>query len=155
MKVPGREDGFSLMEAVVSIAIISIGFVGIYSVFVVAEKSLAKSFEKNRLMVTASSMVEEISSDQDNLDNFKEMDLDLTDGHYNNEETERKINRARKKWKKRLEQSHHKDTDQAPTKLTDIAVDGEDQNLLAVEMKGKQGVNVTFHRIYRKKEQAE
>jgi len=91
MKVPGREDGFSLMEAVVSIAIISIGFVGIYSVFVVAEKSLAKSFEKNRLMVTASSMVEEISSDQDNLDNFKEMDLDLTDGHYNNEETERKI----------------------------------------------------------------
>jgi len=40
------KDGFSLMEAVVSIAIVSIGFVGIYSVFVVAEKSFAKTFEK-------------------------------------------------------------------------------------------------------------
>ena len=42
------KDGFSLMEAVVSIAIVSIGFVGIYSVFVVAEKSFAKTFEKNK-----------------------------------------------------------------------------------------------------------
>ena len=38
MNIPSR-DGFTLMEAVVSIAIVSIGFVAIYSVFVVAEKS--------------------------------------------------------------------------------------------------------------------
>ena len=45
------KNGFSLIEAVVSIAIVSIGFVGIYSVFVVAEKSFAKTFEKNRLII--------------------------------------------------------------------------------------------------------
>ena len=63
MNIKDTRDGFTLMEAVVSIAIVSIGFVGIYSVFVVAEKSLGKTFEKNRLILTASSMVEDIASD--------------------------------------------------------------------------------------------
>ena len=72
MNIPSR-DGFTLMEAVVSIAIVSIGFVAIYSVFVVAEKSFAKTFEKNRLILTASSMIEDIGSAQDNLIDFKEI----------------------------------------------------------------------------------
>ena len=148
-------DGFTLIEAVVSIAIVSIGFVGIYSVFVVAEKSLAKTFEKNRLILTASSMIEDIGSDQININDFRDMNLDRTDDLYDDLEKERRLNKIREKWKKRLGRAKHKNTDKAPVKLKDFSVEeGEgDQNLLTVEMEGKQDVEVTFHRLFRKKEE--
>ena len=153
MNIPSR-DGFTLMEAVVSIAIVSIGFVGIYSVFVVAEKSLAKTFEKNRLILTASSMIEDIGSAQDNLEAFKEINLDQ-DVDIDDAEQEDRLNKMKDKWKKRLDKAKHKNTDEAPVKLKDYRVEeGEDdQNLLTVEMEGKQDVEVTFHRLFRKKQE--
>jgi prepilin-type N-terminal cleavage/methylation domain-containing protein len=152
MNTKDTRDGFTLMEAVVSIAIVSIGFVGIYSVFVVAEKSLGKTFEKNRLILTASSMVEDIASDQINIEDYKEMNLDRADYPYDSIEKERKQNHIRSKWKKRLDRSKHKNLVKAPTKLQDTSIDGDtgQQNLLTIEMEGKQGVNVTFHRLFRK-----
>ena len=153
MNIPSRE-GFTLMEAVVSIAIVSIGFVGIYSVFVVAEKSFAKTFERNRLILTASSMIEDIGSAQDNLINFKEISLNQ-DVDIDDAEQEDKLNTIKNKWKKRLDRAKHKNTDEAPVKLKDFSVEegGDDQNLLTIEMEGKQGVKVTFHRLFRKKEE--
>ena len=153
MNIPSR-DGFTLMEAVVSIAIVSIGFVAIYSVFVVAEKSFAKTFEKNRLILTASSMIEDIGSAQDNLLDFKEINLNQ-DVAIDDAEQEDKLNTIKNKWKKRLDRAKHKNTDEAPVKLKDFSVEeGEDdQNLLTIEMEGKQGVKVTFHRLFRKKEE--
>jgi hypothetical protein len=142
------------MEAVVSIAIVSIGFVGIYSVFVVAEKSLAKTFEKNRLILTASSMIEDIGSAQDNLEAFKEINLDQ-DVDIDDAEQEDRLNKMKDKWKKRLDKAKHKNTDEAPVKLKDSSVEeGEDdQNLLTIEMEGKLDVEVTFHRLFRKKQE--
>ena len=153
MNIPSR-DGFTLMEAVVSIAIVSIGFVAIYSVFVVAEKSFAKTFEKNRLILTASSMIEDIGSAQDNLLDFKEISLNQ-DVNIDDAEQEDKLNRIKNKWKKRLDRAKHKNTDEAPVKFKDFSVEeGEDdQNLLTIEMEGKQDVKVTFHRLFRKKEE--
>jgi prepilin-type N-terminal cleavage/methylation domain-containing protein len=153
MNIPSR-DGFTLMEAVVAIAIVSIGFVAIYSVFVVAEKSFAKTFEKNRLILTASSMIEDIGSSRDNLLDFKEINLNQ-DVNIDDAEQEDKLNTIKNKWKKRLDRAKHKNTDEAPVKLKDFSVEeGEDdQNLLTVEMEGKQGVKVTFHRLFRKKEE--
>ena len=146
-------DGFTLMEAVVSIAIVSIGFMGIYSVFVVAEKSFAKTFEKNRLILTASSMIEDIGSDKANIDDFKEMNLDTTDDFYDDTEREDKLNKVRKKWKKRLDKAKHNGADEAPTKLKDTLIGEDQQDLLTVEMEGKQGTKVTFHRLFRKQEE--
>jgi prepilin-type N-terminal cleavage/methylation domain-containing protein len=153
MNIPSR-DGFTLMEAVVSIAIVSIGFVAIYSVFVVAEKSFAKTFEKNRLILTASSMIEDIGSSRDNLIDFKEISLNQ-DVNIDDAEQEDKLNTIKNKWKKRLDRAKHKNTDEAPVKLKDFSVEeGEDdQNLLTIEMEGKQDVKVTFHRLFRKKEE--
>ena len=153
MNIPSR-DGFTLMEAVVSIAIVSIGFVAIYSVFVVAEKSFAKTFEKNRLILTASSMIEDIGSSRDNLIDFKEISLNQ-DVNIDDAEQEDKLNTIKNKWKKRLDRAKHKNTDEAPVKLQDFSVEeGEDdQNLLTIEMEGKQDVKVTFHRLFRKKEE--
>ena len=151
--MPSR-DGFTLMEAIVSIAIVSIGFVGIYSVFVVAEKSFAKTFEKNRLILTASSMIEDIGSAPDNLIDFKEINLNQ-DVDIDDAEQEDRLNKMKDKWKKRLDKAKHKNTDEAPVKLKDSSVEeGEDdQNLLTIEMEGKLDVEVTFHRLFRKKQE--
>ena len=153
MNIPSR-DGFTLIEAVVSIAIVSIGFVAIYSVFVVAEKSFAKTFEKNRLILTASSMIEDIGSAPYNLIDFKEISLNQ-DVNIDDVEQEDKLNTIKNKWKKRLDRAKHKNTDEAPVKLQDFSVEegGDDQNLLTIEMEGKQDVKVTFHRLFRKKEE--
>jgi len=153
MNIPSR-DGFTLMEAVVSIAIVSIGFVAIYSVFVVAEKSFAKTFEKNRLILTASSMIEDIGSSRDNLLDFKEISLNQ-DVDIDDADQEDKLNTIKNKWKKRLDSAKHKNTDEAPVKLKDFSVEeGENnQNLLTIEMEGNQDVKVTFHRLFRKKEE--
>jgi len=140
------------MEAVVSIAIVSIGFVGIYSVFVVAEKSFAKTFEKNRLILTASSMIEDIGSDQANINDFKDMSLDKTNDLYDDLEKEKKLNKIRSKWKKRLDKAKHNGADEAPTKLKDTLIGEDQQDLLTVEMEGGQGTKVTFHRLFRKQE---
>jgi len=140
------------MEAVVSIAIVSIGFVGIYSVFVVAEKSFAKTFEKNRLILTASSMIEDIGSDQANINDFKDMSLDKTNDLYDDLEKEKKLNKIRGKWKKRLDKAKHNGADEAPTKLKDTLIGEDQQDLLTVEMEGGQGTKVTFHRLFRKQE---
>ena len=146
------KNGFSLIEAVVSIAIVSIGFVGIYSVFVVAEKSFAKTFEKNRLILTASSMIEDIGSDQANINDFKDMSLDQTNDLYDDLEKEKKLNKIRGKWKKRLDKAKHNGADEAPTKLKDTLIGEDQQDLLTVEMEGGQGTKVTFHRLFRKQE---
>jgi len=140
------------MEAVVSIAIVSIGFVGIYSVFVVAEKSFAKTFEKNRLILTASSMIEDIGSDQANINDFKDMSLDKTNDLYDDLEKEKKLNKIRSKWKKRLDKAKHNGADEAPTRLKDTLIGEDQQDLLTVEMEGGQGTKVTFHRLFRKQE---
>ena len=152
MSIRTPKDGFSLMEAVVSIAIVSIGFVGIYSVFVVAEKSFAKTFEKNRLILTASSMIEDIGSDQANINDFKDMSLDQTNDLYDDLEKEKKLNKIRGKWKKRLDKAKHNGADEAPTKLKDTLIGEDQQDLLTVEMEGGQGTKVTFHRLFRKQE---
>ena len=152
MSIRTLKDGFSLMEAVVSIAIVSIGFVGIYSVFVVAEKSFAKTFEKNRLILTASSMIEDIGSDQANINDFKDMSLDQTNDLYDDLEKEKKLNKIRGKWKKRLDKAKHNGADEAPTKLKDTLIGEDQQDLLTVEMEGGQGTKVTFHRLFRKQE---
>jgi hypothetical protein len=80
------------------------------------------------------------------------MNLDRADYLYDNIEKERKQNHIRSKWKKRLDRSKHKNLVKAPTKLQDTSIDGDtgQQNLLTIEMEGKQGVNVTFHRLFRK-----
>lgn len=153
MNIQTQRGGFTLMEAVVSIAIVSIGFVGIYSVFVVAEKSFAKTFEKNRLILAASSMVEDIGSDQANLNDFKDMNLNNTNDLYDDLEREKKLNKIRGKWKKRLGDAKHNNTDEAPTKLKDTMVEGSQQDLLTVEMESKQGAKITFHRLFRKQEE--
>lgn len=153
MNIHTSRDGFTLIEAIVSIAIISIGFVGIYAVFVVAEKSFAKTFEKNRLILAANSMIEDIGSNQANIADFKEMNLNETNDLYSNSEKEERLNKIRKKWKKKLNHVKHNNPDSAPTKIKDLATNEGLQDLLSVEMEGRQGVKITFHRLFRKKEQ--
>ena len=99
-------------------------------------------------------MIEDIGSAPDNLIDFKEISLNQ-DVNIDDAEQEDKLNTIKNKWKKRLDRAKHKNTDEAPVKLQDFSVEeGEDdQNLLTIEMEGKQDVKVTFHRLFRKKEE--
>jgi hypothetical protein len=99
-------------------------------------------------------MIEDIGSAQDNLEAFKEINLNQ-DVDIDDAEQEDRLNKMKDKWKKRLDKAKHKNTDEAPVKLKDSSVEeGEDdQNLLTIEMEGKLDVEVTFHRLFRKKQE--
>jgi hypothetical protein len=97
-------------------------------------------------------MIEDIGSDQANINDFKDMSLDQTNDLYDDLEKEKKLNKIRGKWKKRLDKAKHNGADEAPTKLKDTLIGEDQQDLLTVEMEGGQGTKVTFHRLFRKQE---
>jgi len=60
-----KQDGFTLTEAIVSVAVLSIGFVGLYAAIAGADRSLARTHEKHRLIYAADCFVETLNSDRE------------------------------------------------------------------------------------------
>ena len=70
-----KSRGFTLIEAMVATAIMSIGFVGVYSLVAFSERSIRNSTVKQKLFMQANQIYEIIESDVENIDLYS---LDLT-----------------------------------------------------------------------------
>lgn len=62
--------GFSLVEAMVSTVIVGIAFTGIYSLTIFSSKTLNSSADRQKLQLTADSIMEVIESDLANIDSY-------------------------------------------------------------------------------------
>jgi len=71
----GDQCGFTLVEAMISVAIISFGFAGLYAFIAASESSLASSRARQKMNIQGSEIFEVIKSDLDNIDSYK---VDLT-----------------------------------------------------------------------------
>lgn len=67
--------GFSLIEAMVSMAIMAISFVGVYTMTGYASTSLKHSTDRQKMQVIANTMFEIIASDYTSVDNYNNMDF--------------------------------------------------------------------------------
>jgi prepilin-type N-terminal cleavage/methylation domain-containing protein len=65
-----RESGFSLIEAMVSTAIMSIGFVGVYTLVATSEQLMTHSIAREKAQMIADQMLEIISTDIPNISTY-------------------------------------------------------------------------------------
>lgn len=72
-----HESGFSLLEAVLATAIVSIGFASIFSLAVFSERSVRDTIQREKLEMLASQMLEVIEADVDNVSLYA---VDFTNG---------------------------------------------------------------------------
>lgn len=70
-----KENGFSLIEAMIAMAIMSISFVGVYTLTGYSSNTLKTSADRQKLQIIANQMFELIENDYDNIDNYDDMDF--------------------------------------------------------------------------------
>lgn len=67
--------GFSLIEAIVSTAVVGIGFVGVYTIVATSEQLMMRSIAKEKTQMIADQILDIIETDLANIDSY-EMDLE-------------------------------------------------------------------------------
>lgn len=70
-----KEDGLSLIEAMIATVIVGIGFLGVFTLTTMSQHSMVNSIARQKLQMQANEIFEIIDYDQDNIDNYN---LDLT-----------------------------------------------------------------------------
>lgn len=70
-----KKSGFSLIEAMVAMAIMGISFVGVYTLTGYASNSLKNSSDRQKMQIIANVMLEAIEIDYANIDNYNNMDF--------------------------------------------------------------------------------
>ena len=148
-----QQSGFTLTEALVSIAILSIGFVGMYSALAAAERSLGKTFELYSLTHSANSVIEDANTDRENAVAIEGLPLAQPVSIVPGKENEsRRLERERKKWEKLFKKNK---LEALPVKNKEMDLDDNgvidtiDSQKIVIEMAGKQGASVKFERIHR------
>ena len=72
----GDSKGFSLIEAMISAAIMALGFVGVFTLIAASEQFTSRSIAKQKMQMIANQIVEVIESDLANIDSYT-MNLNL------------------------------------------------------------------------------
>lgn len=70
-----KQGGFSLIEAMVTTAIMSIGFAGVFTIIATSEQFTARSIAKQKVQMIADQILDIIETDQANIDSYA---MDLT-----------------------------------------------------------------------------
>ncbi len=74
-KIKETEKGFSLIEAMVATMVSAITFVGVYSMASYATITTKNSADRQRMQIIAEEMLETLSADIANIDNYNNMDF--------------------------------------------------------------------------------
>jgi prepilin-type N-terminal cleavage/methylation domain-containing protein len=149
-----KQAGFTLTEAMVSIAVLSIGFVGMYHVLAGAERSLGKTFEIYDLAHSANSVIEDVNTDRENVTRIESMPLDqpivIVIGE---EDRARRLDRERERWREKFRKY---ELDLLPVKSIPMdldesgVIDLKDSQKIVVEITGLRGTKINFERIHRR-----
>lgn len=65
-----KQSGFSLIEAMVTTAIMSIGFAGIFTIIAASEQFMSRSIAKQKVQMIADQILDIIETDQTNIDSY-------------------------------------------------------------------------------------
>lgn len=68
--IRGKSKGFSLIEAIVSTAVVGVGFVGVYTIVATSEQLMVRSMAKQKVQMIADQILDIIETDTDNIDSY-------------------------------------------------------------------------------------
>jgi len=139
-----NQDGFTLVEALVSVAIFAIGFAGVYALVGVSDRVLQNGIEREELNYQANEIIETLNSDIENIAEYGD-DLEVTESRRSARKSKGKEKQQKKldRWHDRSkgEGGAKKHRDKRKIRVVKKRVGGKDVNVVAVELTTKDGKN--------------
>lgn len=139
-----NQDGFTLIEALVSVAIFAIGFAGVYTLVGVSDRVLQNGIEREELNYQANEIIETIHSDVENIAEYDD-DLETTEARRSARKSKGKEKQQERldRWRDRSrgEGGTKKHRDNRKIRVVKKKVGGKDVNVVAVELTTRDGKN--------------
>ena len=138
------QDGFTLVEALLSVAIFAIGFAGVYTLVGVSDRVMQNGLEREELNYQANEIIETLHLDVDNLAEYDD-DLETTAASRS-----ARASRGKKEQQNRLDRWDNRASGEGGTKknrdnrrirVVKRKVGGRDVNVVAVELTTRDGTN--------------
>lgn len=139
-----NQQGFTLIESLVSVAFISIGFVGVLGLVNVSNDMLHNSIERERLNQESNAIMETLTSDVASLEFYKNKDLGNCGALAKNNKKGKEVQHQRviqwcKKVEGRMGIAHSKDI--RTIHVNKKTISGKDVYFVAVELTSRDGKN--------------
>jgi len=136
------QQGFTLIEALISVAIMAIGFAGVYTLVGVSDHILQNSIDRETLNFQANEIIETLHSDQSNLAEYSGKSLSSCTSLKASKGKEKQLKRM-KRWCERVkgEVGQKRNSDTRKIHVVKKTFNGKNFNIVAIELSGKNGKN--------------
>ena len=146
-----RQQGFTLIEALVSVAILAIGFAGVYSLVGVSNRVLHNSISKEQLNLQANEIIETLHSDPANITEYHGKDIGNCETLSVSADKAEQLKRLQR-WCERVkgETGNPKSGDRRTIQVVKRTVDGDAANVVSVDLRSEDGTNtISVKRVFR------
>ena len=140
-----NEQGFTLIEVLVSVAILAIGFVAVIALVSVSDRTLQNSVDRAQLNSQASEIIETLHSDQSNIAEYNNKNIGKCDSLSTPKGKTVQHDRL-KKWCERVkgESGETASRDKRMVRVTKKNIGQREVNIVTVELTSKDGKNSVF-----------
>lgn len=148
-----NKPAFTLIEALVSVAIMAIGFAGVYALVSTSTTVLNDAIEREKLNYQATEIIETLHADKDQVEGYAHANLDnsncdaikLKDAKKGKAEQLEVL----KKWCKKMsgEVGRKNSTDRRKIRV-EKPKNGKNANVVSIELTGKNGKSVYIKRVF-------
>jgi len=144
------QKGFTLIEALVSVAIFAIGFAGVYALVGVSDRVLQNSVNRQQLNFQANEIVETLNSDPRNIAEYHGKNLGRCSSLSVSKGKDEQLKRL-KRWCERSsgETGEKKSNDQRRIQVIKKSLGNREVNVASIELTSNDGKNtVTLKRTF-------
>ena len=140
-----HERGFTLIEVLVSIVIMMIGFVGVVGLVAVSDRTLQNSSDRAELNSLANDIIESVHSDQSNIAEYVNKKLGNCSSLSTSKGKTEQLKRL-KRWCERMkgEAGETRSKDIRVIRVTKKKVGTKEVNILTIELTSRDGKNTIF-----------
>ena len=140
-----HERGFTLIEVLVSIVIMMIGFVGVFGLVAVSDRTLQNSSDRAELNSLANDIIESVHSDQSNIAEYVNKKLGNCSSLSTSKGKTEQLERL-KRWCERMkgEAGETRSKDIRVIRVTKKKVGTKEVNILTIELTSRDGKNTIF-----------
>lgn len=140
-----HERGFTLIEVLVSIVIMMIGFVGVFGLVAVSDRTLQNSSDRAELNSLANDIIESVHSDQSNIAEYVNRKLGNCSSLSTSKGKTEQLERL-KRWCERMkgEAGETRSKDIRVIRVTKKKVGTKEVNILTIELTSRDGKNTIF-----------
>jgi type IV pilus assembly protein PilV len=148
-----NKQAFTLIEALVSVAIMAIGFAGVYVLVSTSTAVLNDSIEREKLNYRAAEIIETLHSDQGQIESYAHTNLDNSDCESIKLKDAKKGKPKQLKklqtWCKKMSSEVGRKNSADRRKIrVERPVDGAKANVVSIELSGRNGKTIYIKKVF-------